>query len=531
VRGSVQILVTVGVAGACTMAIELAAVRLLAPWFGTSTAVWTNVIGVVLLALSTGYLIGGRLSSGAEPARRLAIALVVAAGCTGWLPAAARPVARIFLPAGTALDEAWELLTIGSLATALVLFLPGTLLLGCIPPLAAETLQRSNGKSVGQVGGVILAVSTLGSIVGTFVTTYLALPRWGLTWTFAIAGSLLALLGLALLWRTRRGHGAGAWFMLIPWIGAVGVGRASESEAPAGFELRAARESRYQSVRVVEGVSDGLRMRRLQVNEGLDSFQSVWQPSVGWLPAGYYYNLFALPPWWSRAGGEWRVFVLGLGGGTAWRVLEGAAPPGLRLSLHGAELDPDVVDLGRAWLDLPAGDADHTVFAGWDGRVALRHVPGEFDELILDAYANQTEIPPHLCSREFFELARDKLRPGGWLCINVGAFGLHDPVLEAIGATIADAFGQRALCLRVPFSRNCVVFARRDDEPHAPGSIAWSVAEESINARLEPLGLPGSYRWFQPSSGAVVLTDDSNDIESRQRRSLAAGLRASLGEP
>ncbi len=513
------------------MSIELAAVRLLAPWFGTSTAVWTNVIGVVLLALSTGYLLGGRLSAGPAPARRLAITLLFAAACTAWLPAVARPVARMFLPAGTALDEAWELLTLGSLATALVLFLPGTLLLGCIPPLAAETLHRTNGRSVGEIGGVILATSTLGSIAGTFGTTYVALPQWGLSWTFAVAGSLLAFLGAALLWRTRAEHNARGWIAVVPWLSAVSFGRASPPEAPTGFVLREARESPYQSVRVVEGFVDGVTMRRLQVNEGLDSFQSVWQPQSGWLPDGYYYNLFALPPWWGRPNGEWRVFVLGLGGGTAWRVLEGSAPAGVRLKLHGAELDPDVVELGRAWLDLPAANELREALAGWDGRVALRHAPGLFDEIILDAYANQTEIPPHLCSREFFELAREKLRTGGWLCINVGAFGLHDPVLDAIGTTVANAFEMRALAVRVPFSRNCVLFARHDAEPPDPNSKDWRVDSEPLDLRLEALALPGAFRWFVPSADRSALTDDWNDIERRQRRSLAAGLQNPVDAP
>lgn len=521
-------LVTVGVAGACTMAVELAAVRLLAPWFGTSTGVWTNVIGVVLLALSTGYLLGGRLSLGASPARRLAFTLIVAAGCTAWLPAAARPIARLFLPPGTALDEAWELLTFGSLATALVLFLPGTLLLGCIPPLAAETLHRSSGKSAGEVGGLVLAASTLGSIAGTFATTYVALPRWGLTLTFLIAGSTLALLGLALLWSTRGSLRASAWLLFLPWVAALGFARLGEPEAPAGFEILEARESPYQTLRVVEGNSDGVKMRRLQVNEGLDSFQSVWQETEGWLPAGYYYNLFALPPWWSRPREEWRVVVLGLGAGTAWRVLEGASPEGVRLRLCGAELDPGVIELGQHWFELPAADTDHQILAGWDGRVALEHVAGAFDQIILDAYANQTEIPAHLCTREFFELAREKLRPGGWLCINVGAFGLQDPVLEAIGETVADAFQQRALCIRVPFSRNCVVYARRDSEPPDPGSQSWKVDHEAVDARLEPLALPSAHRWFVPTTSPITLTDDLNDIDSRQRQSIAAGLHAWL---
>jgi hypothetical protein len=76
-----------------------------------------------------------------------------------------------------------------------------------------------------------------------------------------------------------------------------------------------------------------------------------------------------------------------------------------------------------------------------------------------------------------------------------------------------------------------VLFARRDAEPPEPNSDTWRVGEESIDTRLEALSLPDSYRWFDPSPAGPVLTDDWNDIERRQRRSLASGLQQSVREP
>ena len=93
VRGSAWILAVAGLAGACSMILELSAVRLIAPWFGTSSAVWTHVIGVVLLGLSTGYLFGARLSRGKSPMRALGLCLLAAAAATGWTPALTAPVA------------------------------------------------------------------------------------------------------------------------------------------------------------------------------------------------------------------------------------------------------------------------------------------------------------------------------------------------------------------------------------------------------------------------------------------------------
>jgi spermidine synthase len=527
-RASAGILLVAGISGTCSMILELAAVRLVAPWYGTSTTVWTNVIGVVLLALAGGYLFGARLSRGALPARSLGFCLVGAAILTGGLPGLAGTVVRWFRPGELALDEAFQLLRWGSLATALLLFVPPTLLLGCVPPLASEILERRGERTAGDAGGRVLAASTAGSLLGTFATTYWVLPGLGISRTFAAAGLALALLGAIVLAGAWRPAGSvAALVVAAAWTALFGRSSAGPETSP-GWKVVDAAESPYQSLRVVEGEDGGRKMRRLQVNEGLDSFQSVWQEREGWLPEGYYYNLFALPPWWSARStrpprdGRWRTCVLGLGAGTAWRVLSGALPPGVRLEAVGAEIDPGVVAMGEAWFDLPRADPSRRVLAGFDARVALAALPAGFDEIVLDAYANQMEIPEHLCSREFFAEARAKLAPGGWLCVNVGGFGLDDPVVQAVARTAASAFGERLLALRVPFSRNCVLFVRAGAEPPEPGGAGWTLGEAELEARIARLALPGVSRWFAPEPSAP-LADDRNPIAALQRESVEHG--------
>jgi spermidine synthase len=259
-------------------------------------------------------------------------------------------------------------------------------------------------------------------------------------------------------------------------------------------------------------------MRLLQVNEGFDSFQSVWIPRPGLLPDGYYYDYFALPPALAPSAGPWRLLVLGLGAGTAWRVLEGALPDGLSLVAHGVEIDATAVALGRRHFDLASGPA-RTILAGRDARAALVGLKGPFDEVVLDAYANQMEIPAHLSTREFFREVLARLASGGWLAVNVGGFGLEDPVVEALAATVAAAFERPVLAVRVPFSRNAVLFARRDADPILPGDEAWSRARGPAAALLGRLELPGAVRLVRPGAGRV-LTDDHNPIEWLQQRSV-----------
>ncbi|MCA8980374.1 MAG: fused MFS/spermidine synthase [Planctomycetes bacterium] len=512
--GDGALLLLVAIAGAGTMVVELAAVRLLAPWYGASSTVWTNVIGVVLLALALGYLLGARWSTTPSPLRRLGAVLIAAGAFTAWLPFLAPLVARSFLPEGTTLDRAAMQIQWGSLACSLALFLPPALALGAVGPLAVEVDQRRRESHAGNAGGRVLAASTLGSLVGTFSTTHLLVPSLGLRASFLLAAFVLGGLGLVVSRVAGGGFRPTGAVALLATLGSVFAQPAGTALA-AGTSKLAERQSPYQSVRVVERETDTGSWRELQVNEGFDSFQSVWQPTPGFLGSGYYYDFFVLPAWLDeRRSGTWNTCVVGLGAGTAWRVLDTELPGSLQLTGVGFELDPVVVELGREYMDLPAEDSTRLrVFSGWDGRAGVRAAGVGFDQVILDAYANQVEIPAHLASLEFFREARAALRDGGWLSINVGAFGLEDPVLTGLARTVCAAFEQPVCLVRVPFSRNVALIAR-EGRPALPEDV--------------PGGLPQNWsEWlaFGPATRAFddrqdPLTDDRNDIERLQRESL-----------
>ncbi len=363
----------------------------------------------------------------------------------------------------------------------------------------------------------MLCASTLGSLFGTFATTFVLLPEWGLSVTFACAAASLATLAFLVLWATRaRAAAIVAWLALAPSV----VPSEVHPQARAGGVLLGERETLYQSARVVEfGAGTSNARRELQVNESFDSYQSVWVPAPGLIGRGSYYDLFALPPWWAGAKGAWRVCVLGLCAGTTWRVLDGTLPAGAMLDAWGVELDPAIVELARHFMELRESN-ERRVFAGYDARVFLQRCDVAFDQIVLDAYANQMEIPAHLCTREFFELVRARLAPGGFLCANVGAFGLHDPVVEALAGSAACGMDAPVLALQVPFSRNVVLFARRDAELPVQGSAVWVPDSDALRALARQVELSQVARTFRPGEGAT-LTDDRCDMERRQSESIA----------
>lgn len=523
-------LVVSGIAGACTMVLELAAVRLLAPWFGTSLVVWTNVIAVILLALAMGYFLGGRMASKASPLFILSWMLLIAGAVVAWIPHLCASLARALLPEEIALQEAARLVGWGSLALAIVAFLPPATLLGTVCPLAVEGLARVRGLSPGRAGGLVLFVSTLGSLAGVFGTSHLLLPNLGLQRTFLLVSILLLLAGgLALsLARHLRSQRPAVLALLAICTGSTFV-VPSRPRLRAGLVELDSRESSYQSLRVVEDRTTATPLRFLQINEGLDSFQSVWQPQPGLLPPGFYYNDFLLPLSWSEGQARWNVFVLGLGAGTVARVFQGES---LDTHMTGVEIDPAVIDLGRAYFDLPAGGRMLSVWSGIDARVALRVGTELFEQVVLDCYANQVEIPYHLCTLEFFQSLRRRLVDGGWLTANLGGFGFNDPVVASVTSTCASAFGSAVLLLRVPWSRNFLLLARKNRSLPLSDGLLEAPTRQTILA-LGPRRLPGFVRLVEPDSKLAALTDDWCPIENLQLRSLveARALRRSVVGP
>lgn len=530
--GEGPLLLIVGLAGAATMVVELGAVRVLAPWFGTSSSVWTNVIGVVLAALALGYALGARLAAGPRPQLRLGAVLVIASLFSAALLLAARPVADLLMPGGVPLHRAAGVLVWGSLACATVLFLPAATALGCAGPLAVESLQRRRGGAAGAAGGRVLAASTLGSLAGTFGTTHWAIPTLGIAATYVVAS--LALLGVGVLLILRSGRpGAAARTTTVVTVLLCGLAIATDGASrphSGDGTLLAAAESPMQSIRAVEVEGpDGRPMRVLRVNEALDSFQSVWAPTPGLLPDGHYYNHFALPiGWTARERGadpeRWRTLVLGLGAGTAVRVLEGVVPAATSLETVGVEVDGEVLRIAEEHFELDRNVPGRVAVGDLDGRAALAFLEGSFEQIILDAYANNMEIPHHLATVEAFEAYRERLSHGGWLTVNVGGFGAEDPVVRALAASAASAFGGEVFLGRVPLSRNWVIFARRDGRVPQPGERAFgsrgATLPYGLGRLIAPLEVPGA--WVRQAGGPEKLLDDIGSTETLQARSIAA---------
>ncbi len=184
-------------AGVGTLATEICASRLLAPYYGSSTIVWANIIGLTLASLSLGYWLGGRVADRNPSPQLLGRLVLAAAVLVAVIPFVSSPILDV---ASSGLDEVSAGAVIGSFFGTLLLFAPPIVLLGMVAPFAIR-LALVEVASAGQVAGRLYALSTVGSLLGTFVTALITIPLIGTQRTLLVAAALLAAAASTMLGR------------------------------------------------------------------------------------------------------------------------------------------------------------------------------------------------------------------------------------------------------------------------------------------------------------------------------------------
>lgn len=410
-RYDLRLTVSAFVTGFATLGLEVAALRLLAPSFGSNLLVFSNVIGVILAGLAGGYAIGGRMAD-RRPDARIAGLLELSAGVLILLlPLLSRP----FLDsAQRAIADGSASLFLRSLAATSLLVLPPTILLGAVSPFLVR-LRAGELAEVGRASGNLSAVGTVGALLGTFVPTLLTVPFLGTAATLVLLGALLVI----------------AAPLLVGWKGAAGVVALVVvplvlRPVPRSAAVLEQRESPYQSLRA-EQRPDGSRV--LLINEGIGE-QSTYRP--GQPLSGTMYDAFLLLAA-AKDGGIATLADLGLAGGTIAHVFRTELPS---VSVTGVELDPDVIELGRRYFTL---NDPNLRIVNDDARIFLARGRRRFDAIAVDVF-HPPHVPFPCATREFFLVARRHLAPGGALMMNVAALHDDDPLVRGILNTAASVF-------------------------------------------------------------------------------------------
>jgi predicted membrane-bound spermidine synthase len=512
------LLLTVFVAGMTGLGVEMSASRLLDPFFGNSLVIWANLIGLVLIYLSAGYWIGGRWADQDPRETTLYQVTAWAALGVGIAPFVSTPILRWSVEGFARFDAG---MLIGSLLGVLVLLSVPMTLLGCVSPFAIRLAMREVGQS-GHVAGNIYALSTLGSILGTFLPVLLLIPTIGTRRTFVCLSAVL--LVVSLVGMARHARRLALLYLWMPLV--IGVLTVLWSAGPIRAEGDTVyeTESMYNYIRVVRQGDDYW----LRLNDGI-GIHSVHNPrSV--LTYGIW-DYFLMAPYFNAppyaADRVHNLLLIGLAAGTIsgqYTAVYGDIP------IDGVEIDPEIIAVGRQWFGMNQPNLNAVAA---DGRYYLASAGERYDVIAVDAY-RPPYIPFHLTTLEFFQQIRDHMNSNGVVAINAARSETDYTLVNALASTLKAVFAS-VYVLDEPgfgqFTGNSLVVATM--QPTQPNNLPANaalmdnpllqdVAARSLAAHLWEVRCDDGVTWLpaSPSTTGVPIescmepfTDDHAPVE------------------
>jgi spermidine synthase len=493
------LILTVFVSGLTSLALEMAASRLLERTFGMSNLVWACIIGLIMIYLSVGYFLGGYWADRSPNFKTFFQILIWAALSIALIPLISRPVLQV---AAEAFDKLQIGMMAGAFVAVLILLAIPMVLLGTASPFAIRLAVQRN-QTVGQVSGRIYSISTLGSFIGTFLPVLILIPGIGTYRTFLVLSAILLVVALLGLWRTCGGRAVAVYLwtplvLILIWV----LGLSGPDKATAGMIYET--ESGYNYLQVVENN----QYRILRMNDG-QGMHSVYHPTI----LNYYgpWEMVLVAPYFNPApyapAQVKRMAIVGLAAGTTARqatAVYGAIP------IDGYEIDEKVVEIGRRYFDM--NQPNLNVFIQ-DGRWGLEHSPNRYQIISVDAY-RPPYIPWHLTTREFFQSVRQHLSADGVMVINVGRAPNDRRLVEALTSTILSVF-PTVHVVDVPRTFNSILFATVQDTSaeNLQKNLAYLQSLGDANPLLvETVKTAAASLQPAPAPG-LVFSDDRAPVE------------------
>ena len=480
-------------AGMSVMAVELGASRLLAPYFSSSQIVWTIIIGTIMIAMALGNIYGGRSADKNPDPGRLYRRILVAAV---WI--AAIPVAGKYIIIGISgllvVTVSHNFLIVAAFLACMVIFVYPLFLLGTVTPsLARYTVDSvdDSGKTVGTLG----AFNTIGSIIGTFLPTFVTIPAVGTAITFLIFSGILLVLGI--LYFVSGKEKTGRVVVAVLLFVLCSIFGNSDSFAFWEKDLTYEGESVYNYLQVKEDDTSVI----LSTNV-LFGVQSITKKDDSL--TGMYYDYAMAAPLMAGIGEEdpADVLILGMGTGTYARQCKRYFRD---FSVNGVEIDDKITKLARQYFDLPA-DVNVTTY---DGRAYLNVDHQKYDVIMVDAYQDIT-IPFQMSSLEFFTLVKEHLKEDGVMVVNMNMHSEESGnINEYLSDTIANVFDE-IYTVDVRGATNRELFAGTGHGMLETFAASQSALQnEELSALMERVG----QNLVLYEKGEYCLTDDKAAVE------------------
>lgn len=480
-------------AGMSVMAVELGASRLLAPYFSSSQIVWTIIIGTIMIAMALGNIYGGKSADKSPNPDKLYGRILIAAVWIALIPVVGKYIV-LGISALLIFTVNNNFLIIAAFCACMVIFVFPLFLLGTVTPSLAKYSVSSlddSGRTVGTLG----AFNTIGSIIGTFVPTFVTIPAVGTSITFLIFAGILIILSVIYFVSSRVGYKkviiSGVIFVACCVFGH------GDSFAFWQKDLTYEGESIYNYLQV----SEDDKQVSLSTNV-LFGVQSVYMKDD--TLTGLYYDYAMAAPLMvpDKNPDSMEVLILGMGTGTyatQCRKYFGD------MNIEGVEIDEKITKLSRKYFALP----DDINVTTYDGRAFLNASDRKYDVIMVDAYQDIT-IPFQMSSVEFFRLVKSHLNENGVMVVNMNMRGNDDgDINQYLADTISSVFGN-VYTVEVDNSTNRELFASGNND-------MMSVLNDNISG-IKDADLRFMMNKVRDNSiaynaGKLIMTDDNAPVE------------------
>lgn len=483
--------------GMALMAVEIGAQRLISPYFSSSQIVWTMIIGTIMIAMALGNVYGGRSADKDPDPDRLYRRILIAAIWLALIPVVGKYVI-IGISALLIFKVSHGFLIIAAFVVCMVVFVFPLFLLGTVTPSLAKYTMGSledNGKIVGTLG----ASNTIGSIIGTFIPTFVTIPAVGTNVTFLIFSGIL--IALSLIYFFSIGftyHKKKIIASCLIFALCIVFGHQTDFAFwESGDNVKYEGESTYNYLRVTD---DGSQVA-LSTNV-LFGVQSVLNKQKS-LTGMYYDYAMAAPLMTKNALKGQDALILGMGSGTfAHQCSEYLQ----QVHCEGVEIDQKITDLARKYFDEPKS----TKVVTYDGRAYLNAIDKKYDVIMVDAYQDIT-IPFQMSSVEFFQMIKEHLNDGGVMVVNMNMRGqTKGSITDYLTDTIQSVF-PTVYTADVPNTTNRELFASMS--PDIKNNLDMNLALSSQNDEFTEMMAQVSDGLVKQPGGSYILTDDKAPVE------------------
>lgn len=472
--------------GAVVMIYEIIGSRIMAPYIGTSTYVWTSLIGVILGSLSLGYWLGGKMANRNPAAKLLAAVLFVSS-----LLVTLTMFLQEFILAGLSMIA--MRLEIKAVVAAVLLFAPASVLFGFITPFAVR-LKMISIEDAGKTVGRLYALSTIGSIFGTFLAGFVLLPFVGSIRTLYLISISLFLLSLLLAAFKLTAKNVAA---LIFFALAIGANEFIYYTLAKTINLHDF-DSQYSRIRVWDGNSAKGKVRALSFDPfSAQSSMFVDSDEVASNYVRYYHLLRHFKPDFQK------TLVIG-GAGYSFPKDYLQKYPDKQIEV--VEIDPKMTNIARQYFRLK--DHPNLQIYHQDGRIFLNQTQQKYDAIVVDAFGAMGSLPFQLTTVEAVRQIKSALHENGVVVVNMIS------ALEGEGAYF---FQAEYKTYREVFPQVEVFKIAGEGSGNGMqgliliASKASQLSFESSDPELVPL--LKTRAAVQPDSSISILTDDLAPVE------------------